>query len=114
MRPADPSPDVHLIQHAQAFVDAWRRDHGRRPFHEAVVAEEHAGLGELLDSERRRVAFRTVANAIRVGSGHAETNPEPLLELVHQSMSGRSEPVVREIAAMVAADRRSHRLKRGT
>jgi hypothetical protein len=80
--PAPDPAEATIISHAQEFVHNWLRNANRRPFREAIRVAERKLWSPLPDSQLQREAFRKVANAIRVGYGHAHTNPTPLLEIV--------------------------------
>jgi hypothetical protein len=67
-------------------VTDWWRDSRRLPFGKAVAQAERKLWGTLPDAEQQREAFRKVAIAIRVGYGHMEANPRPLIEIVHRLM----------------------------
>ena len=71
---------------AQQLVDHWLRAHNRGPFSRAVAQVEQLKWDELPEAEAYRRAFRQVANAIRVGKGHAIQNPAPLLQIVRASV----------------------------
>jgi hypothetical protein len=77
-----------LMQVAQDVVDDWRADENRPSFSQYLSAHDPARCPwpclELTDEERK--TFMILAEAIRTGRGHAYTNPEPLLELVGESM----------------------------
>ena len=79
--------DMVIIHSAQQVVDGWLRDDGRRPFKQTILRAE----AELWDTSAKhagqRRAFRKVANAIRLGFGHASANPEPLLTIVHTELA---------------------------
>lgn len=67
---------------AQQLVDRWLRAHNRGPFSRAVAQAEHEKWAAAPGMESDRQAFRHVANAIRLGRGHATLNPAPLLRIV--------------------------------
>ena len=71
---------------AQQLVDRWLRAHNRGPFSRAVALaeEEHWDADSGQDDLRR--AFRRVANAIRIGKGHAIQNPAPLVRIMRDSL----------------------------
>lgn len=83
--------EVAIMFAAQNAVDQWLRAVRRPPFQRAVDTEEeriwdgHAGY------ERERTVFHALADAIRVGKGHAWSNPGPLLKLAAR-IRGRQEP----------------------
>jgi hypothetical protein len=74
------NPEVHLIQSAQHLVDHWFRSPKRGPFARAVHEAE-----QLWTEQRERAAFRRVANAIRLGQGHASFNPKPLVRIARET-----------------------------
>ena len=78
----------NFLSAAQEAVDEWRRDPKRGPFGRAVAESEGLLRGWLIENDEQAVAFRKVANAIRVGYGHAVANPRPLRELMRQATSG--------------------------
>jgi hypothetical protein len=71
-----------LIIAAQFFVDAWLRNPKRGPFARAVAVAESRHHGALSENERRMGTFGKVADAIRLGRGHAFNNPAPLRAIV--------------------------------
>ena len=86
------SGEFSILLAAQRFVDAWRRSPGRGPFSRAVTeASNLCWTGPEIPAAER-VAFIRVANAIRIGRGHAETNAEPLLAILRDELlrEGRS------------------------
>jgi hypothetical protein len=76
--------EVSMMLAAQKLVDRWLRTPGRGPFNRAVAREllEHWNDPSVTPVHRR--AFSRIANAIRVGEGHAATNPAPLLRMARQ------------------------------
>jgi hypothetical protein len=77
-----------LLSAAQEAVDEWRRDPKRGSFSRAVADAEGLLRGWLIETDEQALAFRKIANAIRVGSGHAVANPRPLRDLMRQAMRG--------------------------
>jgi hypothetical protein len=71
---------------AQQLVDRWLRAHNRGPFSRAVALAEEQHCDAEPGTEDHRRAFRHVANAIRVGKGHAVQNPAPLLQIMRNTM----------------------------
>jgi hypothetical protein len=67
---------------AQAFVDEWWRNPARDTFFRvaAAAARRRCGAGDEMLQVRH--AFIRMAEAIRVGDGHAFNNPEPLTTIV--------------------------------
>ena len=66
---------------AQVFVDEWWRDPARDTFFRAAAsaARQRCGAGD--ETLQVRHAFIRVAEAIRVGDGHAFNNPGPLITI---------------------------------
>ena len=77
----DPS-EATIIATAHEFVQVWLRNSKRLPFGRALRIAERTLWNPLQGSDLQREAFRKVANAMRVGYGHAHTNPQPLLKIV--------------------------------
>ena len=74
-----------ILVTAQNFVDEWFRSPARGPFTAALgAAAANRGLVAVPVTSAERTAFVRVANAIRLGRGHARANPEPLLEIVRR------------------------------
>ena len=83
----DPSTAERAILFgAQDFVDHWHRDLKRGPFLRAVRIAASAWMADNGYEPVHRFAFIRVANAIRVGRGHAETRPGPLLDIIRFSI----------------------------
>jgi len=76
--------EVTILNAAQDFVNTWFRSSHRRPFREAVTDEEQKRFAGTDATGPERAAFRKTANAIRVGYGHATSNPKPLLEITRR------------------------------
>lgn len=76
--------EVTILNAAQEFVNNWLRSSRRRPFNEAVTDEELKRFAGTDATGPERAAFRRTANAIRVGYGHATSNPKPLLEITRR------------------------------
>jgi hypothetical protein len=72
---------------AQETVDRWLRAHDRGPFRQAVDRALLAYWPDLSQADRLQDTFFQVANAIRLGQGHALHNPGPLLRIIRQSLS---------------------------
>ena len=81
---------ANIIESAQRVVDAWFRNDQRGPFHRAITEEERLRFADHPATAPERAAFRKVANAIRIGYGHATANPGPLLEIARREL--RSHP----------------------
>src|SRR5688500_19739166 len=71
--------ETAIMYTAQQLVDRWLRSHDRGPFSRAVARVESEQWDADPDKSEHRRAFRQVANAIRLGKGHAIQNPAPLL-----------------------------------
>ena len=80
-----PRPETTLIHAAQALVDQWLHSNKRGPFDRAVREAERS-WSEILRSDIERAAFRRVANAIRVGKGHARANPMALMRIARDTI----------------------------
>ena len=94
-----PSPDpaeTTIIAEAQEFVQTWLRDPRRLPFSRAVRIAERRLWNPLQGSDLQREAFRKVANAMRVGAGHAHTNPQPLLKIVRTVLARQRHDVMKD------------------
>ena len=78
--------EVTMMLAAQQMVDRWLRSPARGPFKRAVEKEERERWDSFPETEPYRRAFRRVANAIRVGEGHAIANPGPLLDIAKRSL----------------------------
>lgn len=91
--PVHHSPTVdHILAHAQEIVDQWRHDPDRGPFRHALDAAEQQRWRGFSDRPAERVAFRKVAQAIRLGYGHAVDNPDPLIAIVLDVLESRDPP----------------------
>ena len=86
MSSPDPA-EATIIAHAQEFVQTWLRTSKRLPFRDAVRIAERTLWNPLQGSDLHREAFRKVANAMRVGYGHAHANPKPLIEIVRSVLA---------------------------
>jgi hypothetical protein len=78
--------ELAILNSAQEFVDDWHRDLKRGPFLRAVRVAANAWMLRSAYQAEHRFAFIRVANAIRVGRGHATTRPDPLLDIVRFSL----------------------------
>lgn len=78
--------ELAILNGAQAFVDDWRLDRTRGPFLRAVRLAASAWAMAAGYQPAQRLAFIRVAQAIRVGRGHAESRPEPLLDIIRFSL----------------------------
>ncbi len=80
--------EVTMMLAAQQLVDRWLRSPGRGPFQRAVAREIQERWDKVPGSEHQSRAFRKMANAIRIGEGHAVANPGPLRKIARQSLRG--------------------------
>ncbi len=78
--------ETAIMYTAQQLVDRWFRAHNRGPFSRAVARAEELQWDDDPSKDEQRRAFRHVANAIRVGKGHAIQNPAPLLRIMRDSI----------------------------
>ena len=76
--------EFSILVTAQEFVDGWLHSPTRGPFMTAVAVAAKQWLVAVPLSGTEQKAFIRVANAIRLGRGHARANPEPLLEIVRR------------------------------
>ncbi len=81
--------ELKIIDAAQYLVDTWRRSSKRGPFARTVQQAEQT-WSHLFASDDDRAIFRQVANAIRLGKGHASLNPKPLLQITRGVSGGRN------------------------
>jgi hypothetical protein len=89
MQLVDSPVAASIIESAQRVVDAWFRDDQRGPFHRAIAEEERLRFSDLPATAPERVAFRKIANAIRIGYGHATANPWSLLEIARRELKNQ-------------------------
>jgi hypothetical protein len=78
--------ETAMLYTAQQLVDRWLRAHNRGPFNRAVTQAEEQQWDDDPTKDEHRRAFRHVANAIRLGKGHAIQNPAPLLRIMRDSI----------------------------
>lgn len=81
-----------IMVRAQETVDSWFHADDRGPFRPAI---ERAARTYWTDPQRTdglNDAFYQVANAIRLGQGHALRNPGPLLRVIRQSLGRAQSP----------------------
>jgi hypothetical protein len=71
--------ELAIIQAASAVVIDWFRDHDRRSFRQTILERAKPALLQYGLTASDYPAFRRVANAIRTGQGHPDTNPGPLI-----------------------------------
>lgn len=75
-----------ILVGAQQVVDTWFQADNRGPFTRAVtraIERQWPGIGA---DDPRRLAFMRVAEAIRVGRGHAFADPAPLVRIVQKTL----------------------------
>ena len=78
--------EVTVMLAAQQMVDRWLKSPARGPFQRAVARELESIWTDHINTERQRKAFSRIANAIRLGEGHAIANPGPLLRIARQML----------------------------
>ena len=71
---------------AQQMVDAWFQASNRGPFARAVTRTVEQQWPGIATDDPRRVAYQRVANAIRLGRGHAFADPAPLLRIIRETL----------------------------
>jgi hypothetical protein len=91
MQLVDSPAAATIIESAQRVVDAWFHDDQRGPFRRAIADEERLRFSDLPATAPERAAFRKVANAIRVGYGHATANPRPLFEIARRELKNHAD-----------------------
>ena len=72
---------------AQTFVDEWWGNPARDTFFRAAAATARQRCGADDETVQVRHAFIRMAEAIRVGDGHAFNNPGPLTTIVAQLLT---------------------------
>ena len=78
--------ELSILVAAQRFVDDWRRSPGRGQFNRAVTNAANLCWTGPAVPVAERIAFIRVAHAIRIGRGHVETNPDPLLAILRDEL----------------------------
>ena len=79
----EPSPrEQRILLAAQLIVDEWHLLCRQGSFVTALIAAERHQIPYLNLTDLEHRAFFQVANAIRVGRGHARTDPRPLVSLM--------------------------------
>jgi hypothetical protein len=78
--------EVTVMLAAQQMVDRWLKSPARGPFQRAVSRELESIWTDHINTEHQRKAFGRIANAIRLGEGHAIANPGPLLRIARQML----------------------------
>ena len=81
-----------IMVRAQETVDRWFRAHDRGPFRHAISRAAMTYWADLTPADRLHDAFCQVANAIRLGQGHALCNPGPLLRIIRQALGHVQRP----------------------
>ena len=71
---------------AQQTVDAWFQASNRGPFARAVTRAIEQQWPGITVGDTRRIAYQRVANAIRLGRGHAFADPAPLLRIIRETL----------------------------
>ena len=71
---------------AQQMVDAWFQADNRGPFARAVTRAVEQQWPGIAADDPRRIAYQRVANAIRLGRGHAFADAAPLLRIVRKTI----------------------------
>jgi hypothetical protein len=71
--------ELAIIQAAHVVVVEWFQNPGRRSFRETILTRAETTLGQFDLAAGDYPAFRRVANLIRTGRGHPDTNPAPLI-----------------------------------
>jgi hypothetical protein len=71
--------ELAIIEAAYVVVMEWIRDHQRRSFRQTILERAKPALVQYGLTASDYPAFRRVANAIRTGQGHPDTNPGPLI-----------------------------------
>ncbi len=84
------SSDDLILRTLQEIVDNWLRNPDRGPFAAEIAHPDRCPWPCLSINPEQHAAFPKLANAVRCGTGHAITNPEPLLRILH----GEDEPLV--------------------
>jgi len=75
-----------ILVGAQQVVDSWFRADNRGPFTRAVnraIERQWPGIGP---DDPRRLTYIRVAEAIRLGRGHAFADPAPLVRIIQQTL----------------------------
>jgi hypothetical protein len=70
-----------IIETAHWVVIEWFRDHHRKSFRTTILQRSRSALTDAGLAPSDYPAFRRVANAIRTGRGHRDSNPGPLIAL---------------------------------
>ena len=81
-----------IMVRAQETVDRWFRADDRGPFRAAMARAATTYWSDLQRADGLNDAFYGVANAIRLGQGHALRNPGPLLRIIRQSLGRAQSP----------------------
>jgi hypothetical protein len=74
-----------ILARAQETVDHWLHADDRGPFRQAVTRAVMTYWADLSQADGLHDVFYRVANAIRLGQGHARLNPDPLLRIIRQA-----------------------------
>lgn len=84
------SSDDLILRTLQEIVDNWLRNADRGPFSAEIAHPDRCPWPCLTMTPEQHAVFPKLANAVRCGIGHAITNPEPLLRILHHE----EEPLV--------------------
>jgi hypothetical protein len=76
-----------ILVGAQQVVDTWFQADNRGPFSRAVTRAIERQWPDLGTDDPYRLAFMRVAEAIRVGRGHAFADPAPLIRIIQKTFS---------------------------
>lgn len=71
---------------AQQMVDDWFKASNRGPFARAVARAVEQQWPGIAADDPRRVAYQRVANAVRLGYGHAFADPAPLVRIIRETL----------------------------
>ena len=86
VRRSAPPVDGTIMVTAQLTVDSWFRAANRGPFDRAVERAIQRLWPDISATDPKRIAFARVANAIRLGRGHAYANPAPLMRIIQRTL----------------------------
>lgn len=75
-----------ILARAQETVDHWLHADDRGPFRQAVSKAVMTYWADHSQADGLHEVFYRVANAIRLGQGHALLNPGPLLRIIRQAL----------------------------
>ena len=75
-----------ILVGAQQAVDTWFQADNGGPFSRAVTRAIERQWPDIATDDPRRVTFLRVAEAIRVGRGHAFADPAPLIRIIQETL----------------------------